>query len=87
MPILATPRFAPRALALPPRALLVQNAGRDENVPPEASRQLVDSLRSHYREPERLCYREYPESAHFMRESDWNELWASTIAWFERWIS
>jgi hypothetical protein len=27
---------------------------------------------------------EYPDSGHFMREQDWNDLWARTVQWFER---
>ncbi len=76
-----------RPQAFPPTALLAMNAGRDTNVPPAPARQFVDSLRPYYESmPQRLDYIEYPESAHFMREEDWNDLWSRTVAWMRRWL-
>jgi hypothetical protein len=69
----------------PPRALLLGNAGRDVNVPPAATRAFVAALRPLYADhPDRLEYHEYPESEHFMREADWNDLWRRTLAWLRR---
>ncbi|MDF1665825.1 MAG: alpha/beta hydrolase [Planctomycetota bacterium] len=70
-----------------PRALLVQNAGEDVNVPPRFARSFVESLRSSYSaQPERLQYYEFPESSHFMREDDWNELWGNVLQHFDRFL-
>lgn len=69
----------------PPRALLLANAGRDVNVPPAATRAFAAALRPLYADlPDRLEYREYPDSEHFMREDDWNDLWSRTLAWLKR---
>lgn len=70
-----------------PRAMLVQNAGQDVNVPPRFARSFVESLRVFYSgQPERLEYYEFPESSHFMREEDWNELWGNVIHWLDRFL-
>ena len=67
----------------PPRAVLLANAGRDENVPPAPARAFAAALQPYYAErPDRLRYVEYPESGHFMREGDWNELWYTAVGWF-----
>jgi len=80
-----SPNLAPQSFA--PRALLALNAGRDQSVPPAASRTFVDELRPLYREaPDRLDYREYPESEHLMREQDWNDLWSRVVRWMERFL-
>lgn len=71
----------------PPTALLAINAGLDENVLPGESRQFVHQLRRYYGDmPERLEYREYPESGHFMREHDWHDAWSSCVGWFRRFL-
>jgi dienelactone hydrolase len=73
---------ARRPERFPPRALLLANAGRDESVPPEPARRFAETLRPYYaRFPERLRYLEYPESGHFMRETDWDDLWGNTVGW------
>jgi uncharacterized protein len=70
-----------------PLPLLIQNAGRDQHVSPEPARKFVEEARRYYhRTPERLVYREYSESDHFMRPQDWNEMWEQTIQWFERYL-
>jgi len=67
----------------PPRPVLLGNGGRDVNVPPEGARRFEAALRPLYAQwPERLCYVEYPESDHFMRGEDWDDLWARTLRWF-----
>lgn len=67
-----------------PCALFAANAGKDIFVPPAASREFVLSLQPTYQKfPERLKYIEYPESEHFMREQDWNDLWRQIIEWFD----
>lgn len=74
--------------AFPPCALLVANAGRDIQVPPDAARTFVQSLQPYYREfPGRLRYLEYPESEHMMREQDWANLWQETTAWLLRFLA
>jgi pimeloyl-ACP methyl ester carboxylesterase len=68
-----------------PRAILSQNAGRDENVPPHDARAFHAALAPHYAAaPELQRYVEYPESGHFMKEADWNTLWDNVLAWFDR---
>ena len=80
-----SPNLAPHLFA--PRALLVLNAGRDRSVPPTASRKFIDELRPLYRDtPDRLDYREYPDSEHLMREQDWNDLWPRVVRWMERFL-
>jgi hypothetical protein len=72
-----------RPEVFPPRALLLANAGRDENVPPEPARRFAATLEPYYAgSPGRLRYLEYPESGHFMREGDWDDLWRNTIDFF-----
>lgn len=70
-----------------PLPMLIQNAGRDQHVSPEPARAFVEEARIYYHQtPEHLVYREYPESDHFMRPQDWEELWQHTIEWFERFL-
>lgn len=74
--------------SFPPCALLVANAGKDAQVPPQAARDFVKSLRPHYRDcADRLQYLEYPESEHMMREQDWISLWQKTTAWLLRFLT
>jgi dienelactone hydrolase len=74
--------------AFPPRAILAINAARDTNVPPQATRTLIEGLRPHYtNDPERLQYIEYPNSSHFMREEDWFDLWQRAIGWLTKVLS
>jgi dienelactone hydrolase len=83
--LLQSPHRRPEAFS--PKALLAINAGKDMNVPPAAARGFVERLRPLYQNyPERLRYVEYPESAHFMREEDWNDLWRQTIESFRRFL-
>lgn len=71
----------------PPRALLLGNAGRDVHVPPHGARAFAEALRPYYAQwPERLHYEEYPESGHFMREGDWEDLWGRAVEWLRRWL-
>jgi len=70
-----------------PTALLVQNAGRDTSVPPGPARAFVDALAPRYAAaPERLAYREYQRSGHFMEPDEWETLWGLTLDWFERFV-
>lgn len=93
MPILGSPAWGVPGSpvespdAFYPIALLAQNAGADENVPPQASREFTEALRPHYAgEPGRLAYVEYPGCRHFMPEAEWERLWARSVAWLERWL-
>jgi dienelactone hydrolase len=70
-----------------PLPMLIMNAGRDQHVSPEPARAFVEKARAYYRQtPDHLVYREYPESDHFMRPQDWDDLWQHTIEWFERFL-
>ncbi|MCA9778661.1 MAG: alpha/beta hydrolase [Candidatus Eremiobacteraeota bacterium] len=70
-----------------PKALLAQNAGLDEHVPPLPTRDFMERAKVYYRDcPERLQQDEYPHSGHFMREADWNLLWERTVQWFEKYL-
>jgi uncharacterized protein len=70
-----------------PTAMLSQNAGKDESVPPVFAREFHECLVPYYKEaPDRLKYIEYPESNHFMIESDWNILWENVLEWFDRFL-
>ncbi len=47
----------------------------------------MERAKESYRDcPERLQHYEYPDSGHFMRESDWNLLWERTVQWFEKYL-
>jgi len=91
VPILGSPRWGegPRAGrsphlhrdGYPGVALLAMNAGRDVNVPPHAAREFVHGLAR-----PRAEYLEFPESEHFMREEDWNDLWTRTVRWFDAYL-
>jgi hypothetical protein len=71
----------------PPCAVFGANAGKDIFVPPAASRAFFQTLDKMYQDfPDRLKYVEYPESEHFMREQDWNDLWRDVIDWFGRFL-
>ncbi|MBM3266724.1 MAG: hypothetical protein FJZ01_03660 [Candidatus Sericytochromatia bacterium] len=68
-----------------PRALLSQNAGRDENVPPGEAQAFHAALSPHYQAaPDRQRHVMFPHSGHFMNDPDWRSLWDSTLTWFDR---
>lgn len=68
-----------------PRPLFLANGRKDESVPPEPARRFVGALqRAYAASPERLVYREYPESTHFMRPEDWDDMLRELVAFFER---
>jgi uncharacterized protein len=74
--------------AFAPTALLIINAGLDENVPPAAARSFAEALAPHYRDtPDRLRYLEYPGSGHFMREQDWRDAWVTCVDWARRFLA
>jgi dienelactone hydrolase len=78
---------ARRLERFPPRALFLANAGRDTSVPPHGARAFAEALRPLYAAwPDRLSYKEYPESSHFMREVDWNDLWSRSIEWLRTYL-
>lgn len=78
-----SPHKSPQAFQS--RALLALNAGQDESVKPEHSRNFIASLKPLFTAaPHRLEYVEYPDSGHFMKDSDWKALWGRTTEWFER---
>jgi hypothetical protein len=70
-----------------PTAVLIQNATMDEYVRTPDARDFAQELEPYYAQaPERLHFREYPNSSHFMREQDWNKAWDQTLGWFARWL-
>ncbi|MGA9520219.1 MAG: dienelactone hydrolase family protein [Myxococcaceae bacterium] len=70
-----------------PCAVLSQVAGRDELVDPNQALEFHRQLEPSYaREPELLSFIEYPESAHFMRQEDWNAALDRAIEWFRRFL-
>lgn len=72
------PVHQPEACARGP--LLLFNASRDVNVPPHHSRNFA--RRVHERFPglgAHVGYFEYPDSDHFMRPQDWEDLWGRTL--------
>lgn len=94
-PVLASPRWGKGDADSPhlhadrffSTALLVQNAGADENVPPRFAREFHQQLSLYYETaPERLKYVEFPDVGHFMPEPDWDRLWANLIDWHLRFL-
>ena len=90
-PILGSPEFNGSPSESPhhqldlfyPRAILSQNAGKDQSVPPRAAREFTRALSPYYEQnPSLLKYIEFPGAGHFMPESDWNRLWQNVIDWF-----
>jgi hypothetical protein len=70
-----------------PVALLSQNAGKDSAVPATMSEEFHKKLKPYYKEePEREKFIVYPESEHFMIESDWNCLWNNVVEWFRKYL-
>lgn len=67
------------------RPLLMFNAGRDVNVPPHWARNFARSLAE--RHPDlagHVGYLEYPESDHFMRPEDWDDLWPRALGFLRK---
>jgi alpha-beta hydrolase superfamily lysophospholipase len=56
--------------------VLLGLAGRDTAVPPEPGRQFARDYGAELHE--------YPESEHFMRGEDWNDLWNRTATFLQR---
>lgn len=80
-----SPHFFPHKFY--PAALLSQNAGDDQNVPPHFARDFHKSLEPYYAEDrERLVYLEYPGVGHFMPEHEWSVLWENVLRWFEKFL-
>ena len=68
-----------------PTPLLIQNAGKDQHVSPKPAQAFFEEARRYYHlTPQNLAYVEYPESDHFMRPQDWEQLWQRVIRWFEK---
>ncbi|MFL5344767.1 MAG: alpha/beta hydrolase family protein [Hyalangium sp.] len=71
-----------------PVALFSQTAGRDEVVPPRQAREFHARLEPFYAQaPERLRYREFPESSHMMRPQDWKEATKDAAEWLVRFLA
>jgi fermentation-respiration switch protein FrsA (DUF1100 family) len=63
------------------RPLLMFNAGRDAHVPARWARDFARTVAErHPALAAHVAYVEYPESDHFMRPSDWDDLWGRTLA-------
>lgn len=69
-----------------PTALMSLNAGKDSSVPAFQAKDFHDELPKYYAERSKLEYIEYPDSEHFMRENDWNDLWNNMTKWFSKWL-
>jgi len=70
-----------------PVAILSQNAGMDENVPPDDAAWFHRMLTRYYRsDPERQRHVVFPDSGHFMTEKDWAAMWANVLAWFDLYL-
>jgi dienelactone hydrolase len=70
-----------------PVALFSQTAGQDEVVRSSDTRKFHERLEPFYTQaPERLRYREFPESAHMMRPQDWEEATRDAAAWLVRFM-
>ncbi len=68
-------------------ALFSQTAGQDTVVRSSDTRQFHERLEPFYAQaPERLRYREFPESEHMMRQQDWEEATRDAAAWLVRFL-
>lgn len=75
--VLAAPALLDPAVVTPGQPpVLLGLAGRDTAVPPEPGRQFARDYGAELHQ--------YPESEHFMRGEDWNDLWARTAAFLQR---
>jgi hypothetical protein len=73
----------PKDLARNP--LLFLNAGRDESVPTNRTRDFAQQLaEQHPGLALHVSYVEYPESEHLMRPEDWDDLWRRTLGFLCR---
>jgi pimeloyl-ACP methyl ester carboxylesterase len=64
--------------------LISQNASLDVNVPAKYARRFHRKLESAFDDyQQRFAYFEYPNSNHFMTESDWAVCWDRTVRWFK----
>lgn len=71
-----------------PVALFSQTAGQDEVVRSSDTRKFHERLEPFYAQaPERLRYREFPESGHMMRPQDWETATQDAAAWLVRFLS
>jgi len=71
-----------------PTALLSQTAGLDPTQPPAAVRAFHQHLAPYYvQAPERLCYIEYPTSAHDLTPQDDEQVWNAVVNWFETFLA
>ena len=65
-------------------SLLSLNAGKDDVVPTEQTKEFHLKLKKHYLDYEqRFKYFEYPNSGHFMEEDDWDKCWDQCLKWFK----
>lgn len=68
-----------------PTAVLSQNAGSDECVPPEHARNFHEVLKKYYaKKKENIQYIEYAGEQHMVSEAAWNILWNRTLDWLEK---
>jgi dienelactone hydrolase len=95
VPFIATPEWNHPLVASPhqhldrffPVALFSQTAGQDEIVRSSDTWRFHERLAPFYaRAPERLRYREFPESAHMMRHQDWEEATQDAAEWLVRFL-
>ncbi len=94
-PILGTPCWKAlvekspfdRASEFFPCAILSQNGGADDIVPPDGARAFHAELKKYYGViPEREMYIEFDGAGHAVPEQDWYMLWDNVISWFDRFL-
>ncbi len=94
-PVLGTPRWkaltdkSPSAKAgdFFPCAILSQNGGADDVVPPDGAREFHAELQKYYSViPERQMYIEFDGAGHSVPEQDWYMLWDNVLSWFDRFL-
>jgi dienelactone hydrolase len=96
VPLIASPEWSLHLSASPhqhldrffPVALFSQTAGQDKVVRSNDTRRFHERLAPFYAQaPERLRYREFPESEHMMRPQDWEDATRDAATWLVRFLS
>ncbi len=70
-----------------PCAILSQNGGADDIVPPDGARAFHKELKKYYSViPEREMYIEFDGASHMVPEQDWYMLWDNVMSWFDKFL-
>ncbi|HJO93292.1 MAG TPA: alpha/beta fold hydrolase [Victivallales bacterium] len=65
-------------------SLLSQNAAKDNIVSSIETKKLHQELRKTFKNPDdRFKFVEYPNSGHFMNETEWNKCWNLNLQWLK----